>query len=189
MMTAREHPETVRETVAVFHRADDLENAVADLESSGFDRRDISLLASQNAVKEKLGHAYREIGEAKDDPRAPRAAFVSKASVAEGQGLLAGMLAYIGAAAATGAVVASGGTAAAIIGAAAATGGATGLAGAALAKWIGDKRANYLQEQLDRGGILLWVRTPDPDTERRAHEIFQRHHADDVHAHELPAAA
>ena len=91
------------------------------------------------------------------------------------------------AAAAAGAIVVSGGTLAAGITAAVLAGGAGGLIGSILAKWVGDHHAHYLQEQMDRGGLLLWVRTWDAESERRAVEILRKHSGGDVHVHALPA--
>ncbi len=46
-----------------------------------------------------------------------------------------------------------------------------------------------MREQLERGGVLLWVRLPDAAAEPRALDILRRHSAHDVHVHEFPAAA
>ena len=43
-----------------------------------------------------------------------------------------------------------------------------------------------MQEQLDHGGLLLWVRTTDPDHEEHAMTILKRNGAEDVHVHDLP---
>jgi len=80
------------------------------------------------------------------------------------------------------------GVAAALVGAAVA-GGAGGLVGATLSGFIDSHHAHYLQEQLDRGGLLLWVRTPDALHEHRAVDILKRHSAEDVHVHDLPDLA
>jgi hypothetical protein len=93
---------------------------------------------------------------------------------------------YVGALAAAGAVVASGGSLGLVLAGAAAAGGAGGAAGAVLAKFIGDKHAEAVQEQLDRGGLLLWVRTREPELEIRAEAILRKHSGQDVHLHELP---
>ena len=45
-----------------------------------------------------------------------------------------------------------------------------------------------LQEQLDRGGLLLWVRTWDKDREKRAVDILNKHSGHDVHVHGVPDA-
>jgi hypothetical protein len=68
-------------------------------------------------------------------------------------------------------------------------GAAGGLIGSILAKRLGDHHAHYLQEQLDRGRLLLWVRTWDPEHENRAVEILSKCSARDVHVHALPATA
>lgn len=47
---------TVREVVARFMDADAFEEAVEALEFSGVNRTNISILASYDAVSEKLGH-------------------------------------------------------------------------------------------------------------------------------------
>jgi hypothetical protein len=96
-----------------------------------------------------------------------------------------GGLMYVGAVAAAGGIVASGGTLAGAIVAAALAGGAGGVTGTILAKLIEYHHADHLQEQLDHGGLLLWVRTRDGAHEARALEILARHSARDVHVHDI----
>jgi hypothetical protein len=180
---------TVREAVGIFHRTEDLQSAIDELLSSGFHRADLSLLASAPTVEQKLGHRYRRVSALADDPAVPRAAYVSTEAIGDAEGGLIGGLTYVGAVAAAGAIVASGGTLAGAITAAALAGGAGGLIGSVLAKWVGDHHAHYLQEQMDRGGLLLWVRTWNVEDEKRAVRILEKHSATDVHAHALPAAA
>lgn len=177
-----------REAVAVFNDLASLEAAIDELLSSGFDRDELSLLASEKTVEKKLGTRYERVEQMEDDPDAPRTAYVSRESLGDAEGGLVGGLLYVGAAAAAGAVVASGGTLAAAIAAAAAAGGAGGVIGAALAYLIDRHHADFLQEQIDRGGILLWVRTVDEKAETRATEILKKHSAHDVHVHDLEAS-
>jgi hypothetical protein len=61
--------------------------------------------------------------------------------------------------------------------------------GTVLTHWMDQRHAERLQEQLDRGGILLWVRTPTEEDERRAMDVLTRYSAHDVHIHEIPASA
>ena len=178
----------IREAVGVFHDRDALQNAVEDLLSAGFDRSELSLLAGERAIEQKLGHAYQKVQELEDDAAVPRAAFVGNHSLALGRVGMIGGLAYIGATAAAGAVVASGGALAATIVAAAIAGGGGGLLGSWAARLLGRDRAEKLQRQLDHGGLLLWVALRDEAHERRALAILSQSGADDVHAHELPAS-
>lgn len=66
--------QTIREAVGVFHDREAFQNAVEDLMSAGFDRAELSLLAGEQAVEGKLGHAYRRVQELEDEPTVPRAA-------------------------------------------------------------------------------------------------------------------
>jgi hypothetical protein len=176
-------PETQTEAVGLFEDAETLQAAVDDLLSSGFDRAELSLLASEAVIDRELGHLYQRVADLEDDPGTPRSAYVSKESLGDAEGGLVGGLFYVGALAATGAVVASGGTMAAAITAAALLGGTGGLIGTLLAKLIDDEHAHHLQEHLDRGGLLLWVRTRDGAHEKKALRVLGEHSGHDVHLH------
>jgi hypothetical protein len=178
-----------REAVGIFHDAEVFQAAIDDLLSSGFDRADLSLLASERAVQQKLGHRYRRAAAAAGDLDAPRVAYVSTEAIGDAEGVLVGGLLYVGAVIAAGAVVASGGTLAAALAAAALAGGGGGLFGAVLAERVGRHHAHYLQEQLERGGLLLWVATSSSEHERLALEILGRHAADCVHLQVSPACS
>ena len=185
-MTAKLTAGTVREAVAVFDDVSSLEGAVDDLRAAGFAQADISLLAAQDVVARQLGHMYTRVEELEDDPRAPRTAFVSEKNLGERESRLVGSLTVLPTVIAAGTVVASAGAvAAAIVG--------TALAGAALGTvlthWMDQRHAERLQEQLDRGGVLLWVRVRDETAARRALDILTRYSAHDVHIHELPTAS
>jgi hypothetical protein len=183
-MAADRGEAVVREAVAVFESVRDLDVAVEELRQAGFKKRDISLLATASAVASKLGHRYERVEELEDDPKAPRTAYRTRASAGESEGMIIGSLTYLPAVVAAGTVVASAGVVAAAVTGTAIAGA---LIGTVLARWLDQHEAEHLQEQLDRGGLLLWVRTPDADTERRALEILTRHSAHDVHIHQLPA--
>ncbi len=173
----------VREAVGYFNNVEDLEAAIDELESSGFDRAEISLLASEHAVEEKLGHKYRKVSELEDDPAVLRTHYISKESVGAAEGALIGTPLYFAALAAFGVIVASGGTLVAALAGAAAAGGAGGLIGGTFAKLVGDRHAQYLQNELEHGGLLLWVRTWDAQDEKRASAILTKHSGRDVHVH------
>lgn len=184
-----QNADIVREAVGIFHDPLDLQAAIDDLLSSGFDRAELSLLASEHAIQEKLGHRYEKISTFADDATIPRTAFVSTEAIGDAKGGLIGGLVYVGATVAGGVIVASGGAiAAAIIGSALA-GGAGGVIGAIFAKWLDLHHANYLQAQIERGGLLLWVRTMSASDEERALEILRRHAGEDVHVHGVPLQA
>lgn len=91
---------------------------------------------------------------------------------------------YIGAGLLMGPVAFAGGTLAAGAGAAALGGALGGLIGVGLAKLVGDKHEERLKEQLNYGGLLLWVRVWGAEDEKRAVEILSRHSGWEVHVHQ-----
>ena len=178
----------VREAVGVFDTVEALQGAIDELLSSGFDRADLSLLASVHAVEEKLGDkSFRRV-ELEDNPAAPRTEYVSPDAIGTAEGGLISGLMYLGAVATAGVIALSGGPLTAMVVGAAVAGGAGGLIGARLAEAVGHQRARYFQRQLSRGGLLLWVRTWNPDQEARAADVLKRHSGRDVHVHGLPVA-
>ena len=78
---AKKKRDTVREAVAVFEDEDTLVAAADELMSSGFDRADLSLVAGEETVSEKLGHIYRRVEQEEDDSELPRAAFFQPESI------------------------------------------------------------------------------------------------------------
>ena len=176
-----------REAVGTFHDEKSLRSAADALMISGFDRSYLSLLASDRTVDQKLGRHYQRIAELEDDPDVPTQAYVGTDSRVEGQAALVGGFVYVGAIASIGAVVASGGAATlALIGAVLAGGAGGGALGAVLARLLNKRHAAKLETQLGRGGLLLWVRTPQAEHEQRAIDILKQHGAEDVHVHTLP---
>lgn len=185
-MTEQENP-IVREAVGVFQSEQALQAAVDDLLSHGFDRSELSLLAPLSSVKKELGHSFTSVNELEDDAAVPTTAYVSTDVIGDAEGGVFGGFIYVGALATLTAVVASGGAIGAAIIAAAAGGIGGGAIGAVLAKLIGEHHANYVEDQLERGGLLLWVRTWNAADEKHAVEILAVHSGTDVHVHDLPA--
>lgn len=178
----------VREAVAVFDDWASLEEAADELMSSGFHRSMLSLVAGHQTVETKLGHMYQKVAEVEDDPSVPQTAFIARESFGDAEGGIIGALIYVPAVISTGAVVATGGTLLAAIVAAAAVGTAGASLGVLLSRLLEKHHADYQQEQLERGGLLLWVRTMTPVLEERAIDILKRHSGRDVHIHGLRAA-
>jgi hypothetical protein len=175
------------EAVGLFHSAREMQDAIDDLTIEGFAPMDLNIMATEEAIEEKLGHAYRSARELEDSPNIPTTAFVSTESRGDLEGAVIGSLIYIPATVGALAVVASGGTLAAAIAAVLLGGGLGGALGAVLAKLIGRRHAEQIDKHLRHGGLLLWVRTRDSDHEERAVNIMKAHGAEDAHVHTLPA--
>ncbi|ANC90851.1 hypothetical protein A6A40_02430 [Azospirillum humicireducens] len=176
---------TVREAVAILDSRESLQKAIDDLTLAGFQRHELSLLANDETIRERLGSVPADVGNLAHDPDAPRQAYISPEDIGSGQGAAVGFPAYVGAIIATGAVLATGGTALAAAAAAAAAGVGSGAAGSFLSQWITDKRNEPMLQHLDKGGILLWVNVGDAARERIALEILNRHAVQPAEVHDV----
>ncbi|WP_308910498.1 hypothetical protein [Pseudokordiimonas caeni] len=176
---------TVEEAVGVFDHADWLQAALDDLQEHGFMRHELSVLASDKVVEEKLGHIYRRAEDVEDDPQVPRTVFVSDETMGEAEGGLVGLPLYAAAMTATGLVVASGGTLLAALLAATLAGAAGASLGALLANRLARHHADYIEGQIGRGGMVLWVHLRSSERAELAKEILSRNGARDIHTHKI----
>lgn len=174
----------VPEAVGIFDTFESLQKAIYDLMIAGFSRYDISLLADQKVLEEKLGKAFWTAPELADNPDAPRAAFVSEEAIGELEGAIAGGLFFLGSYIAMMALLTPASTIAASIAAIAIGGSPTAVLGTLLARRVGRHHKDYYANQIKHGGILLWVRTWDKDKAELAVNILKGHSGRDVHVHD-----
>ncbi|MCD6035079.1 MAG: hypothetical protein K0R63_820 [Rickettsiales bacterium] len=174
----------VREAVGVFNNLDEMQAAIDELELQGFERRHISVLGSEGAVEEHFGQPHIKPEELEDNPETPRSIKVKPQELGIAQGALVGGTMYAGVVAA---ILAAGAfTPPGALVTTAIMGGVGGAAlGGLLAKLLGDEYANFFQKQLDAGGLLLWVATPDLEKEQIARDTLTKHGARDVHVHDI----
>jgi hypothetical protein len=175
--------ENIREVVGTFHDAGALESAAEALMSNGFDRAHLSLIATEAAVKEKFSSRVTRVEQLQDDPATPRIAYVNRDDLAIGKAALIGGLFYVGSVVATGAVLMSGGALLPALAAAAAGGLGAGGLGTVLASILQSETADKISAEVERGGLILWVRAHQGNDDDLAMQIMRDHGAYDVHAH------
>ena len=134
----------IPEAVGVFDTYEDLQSAFYDLRMVGFSRYDISLLAKQEVLEEKIGKAFWQASDLEDDPNAPRASFVSKEAIGELQGAVAGGFLFLGSYIAMAAMLTPASTLAASIAAIAIGGSPAAAVGTFLARRIGQQHKGLL---------------------------------------------
>jgi hypothetical protein len=160
--TAKSFP-IIREAVGSFPDREHFRNAVAALLAAGFERSDLSILASHDS----LAVAEEDAG-------------TSKGILAAG---LTDEIKYVAPLTVAGIIVLSGGpiaiAVAGLVGA--------GLGGAALKELFDDYTAAHHSEDfaaaLKAGAALLWVRCCDPDRELVATRILEEAGGRHVHVH------
>lgn len=176
-------PGLTREAVGLFLSGEDLQEAIRDLEGTAFPRQDISIMGSRAELEEFFGSKTIDPHVAMENPDTPRAAPARPEEKNIGLAAMVGVPAYAGAMAAA---LASGAVAFPAVMAAAVLGGVGGGAvGGILAKLFGERDTRHYEEQIDRGGLLLWVRTPDREREEEAVRIMRARHALEVHVHDI----
>lgn len=179
--------DSTREAVGIFFDAGKLREAAEALLAAGFTREDLGLLAAESSIREHLADIYTQASPSDGgDDDGPRTAFVKKRSVGDALHAWLGSLFFAGATTAAGAAVVVSAT---VLGGAlltAATGAAAiGAIGAALALIIHESDAEYLEQQLDEGHLLLFVRTHNTEQEDEAVRILSRHAGYDARIHEV----
>jgi outer membrane lipoprotein SlyB len=187
-MTQKGHDEAhITEAVGVFAGANAIDAAIAELAAAGFERAEFGLLASESSVLASLGDVYTRTAASPDDSNAPNTAFVAAQSVGDTVHAYLGTLFYAGTTVAAGAAVAT----AAVLGGAliAAITGAAAIAtiGAALALIIHESDAEELEQQVEEGHLLLFVRVRDATHEQQAVEILRKHTPIEVKVVRAPA--
>ena len=176
----------IREAVGIFNDAESMRLAIKELLAVGLHPEQLGLLASEEVVAKSLDDMYIRRNPEQDAPEAPAIAFVERDSIGEAGTSLGGGLFFIGTSGVMGGVVAS----SAVFGGAlvAAVSGAVAVAvvGALVASIIHQSDAEFLQQQVDEGRILLFARIDGPTRESEIRQILKRHSGRDVKVFEIP---
>lgn len=173
----------VREVLGYFENAEAFEDAIERLLQSGINRDAIHLMASHDAVHEKLQHVFGAAKEELEDEKLPEPIYEDRKSLKTEKAMALGMPAYIGGAGAGLAVVASGGTIAFAALAAAACASAGAGVGGLLRGYIGRHHAKYLEQQLSFGHLVVSVELDRKDREPAVIEILNEAGAHSTSAH------
>ncbi|MDX1425992.1 MAG: hypothetical protein R3322_22810 [Kiloniellales bacterium] len=180
--------ETVKEAVGVFLDTDSLCKAIEELRDAGFARSELGVLAREPILKERLGSLFTRVDDPEGDPNTPPVDWIRHESMGDAVHGLVGGVAFAGAATAAGTAIATVGLFGGAILTAGVAAAAVGSLGAVLAAIIAKSDAEYLQEQIDRGHLLLFVRVRDAARERRASEILAKHALFEPKVHSVETA-
>lgn len=159
-LTEETVPDEVREVVALFSTRAGFDRAVEALLAAGFDRADLSILAS---------HASLDAANPKGKPRD------------EALTGLVGELKYAFPLTTAGLIAIVGGP----IEAALAALVAAGVGGAAIKDYLDELTSHPKPDEftraLEAGGVILWVRVDTPEQEAQAASLLEREGGDNVH--------
>jgi hypothetical protein len=169
-------PRYDREIVAIFRSPQRLDAAVSDLCSAGWDRAELSLLGPQEHLAPGKNSA-----EQATDPSAPRTPVFSDSDARQERTLAASLAGVVAGFIASGAIVATGGTAVVALIGAAAAGGSGVAAGEFIGRMFNKNMTEPMEDQIAQGGIVLWALLRSADQESQARAILAKHDAADIH--------
>ena len=159
----------LHEVRATFGDPDAMQNAVSQLEMSGFDRADLSLPEAKPPLAETTPEAGAKPVDTEEDARQARTLHTSGAAAAAGM-------------AAAGVVIATGGAAAPAVAAAVLGGGLAGGAAYALSSVANRGEQEDREVKAATGRLILSVRTPDAEKRNEAEAILRAAGASEVTA-------
>lgn len=171
----------LRELVGIFPSNDTLEQAIDELERSGFARCSLSVGGSPTSTQ--VGEVAVVLA---DDPKTRKENFFGTEALGDAEGAIVGAFAYVPAVSAAGAASSAGAGLLSVIGLMIASGGTGALIGIALATALAHRWHDAHRRQIENGGLLLWVSVPSAEREEVAMEILQRHAAHHIHLRDLP---
>ncbi|MBZ6079102.1 hypothetical protein [Microvirga puerhi] len=143
--------------IGVLPSAEALQATIDRLELAGFDRAQFGVLAPQAAVEVWRRHPTATATDLAQNPAAPTGAYMEPESEGAAAGGLIGSLFYLGAGLAAGGTILTGGSLGVALAGIAAAGGAGGLLGALLAYGFHHEHARSILDQLEHGGLVLWI--------------------------------
>ncbi len=173
----------IREAVGIFANEESLDAAVSELEATAFPRHDISILGSKKMLKKAFGSDVIDPRKAENDPEVPRGIPVMPEEKALGAAALVGCCAYIGgciAAVATNSM--SDAVLLSFITGGSMLGGIIGIATVAIIRAV---LKRDIEKQIKKGGLVLWVHTPEEKFEKIASFILKKHGGKHIHIHEI----
>ncbi len=170
------------EIVGVFSSIEELDQAVDELFTHGYNPASLSVLANEEAIKHELKRSYRRINELMDDSNVPRATFYAEENFILAQGVVIGVLMYIGGIiAAYISNIKDGSIFLALI-----TAGISTLVGVLLASIIKRHHSEYIEQQLQKGGLILWVQLHDKASRNIVARVLKNNNATHVHLRYMP---
>ncbi|MBN9430870.1 MAG: hypothetical protein J0I45_00370 [Bosea sp.] len=173
-VTANGRNYTEREIIAIFSDELSLNSAVDDLIAAGVDREDLSVLARSDRLTNFSAERLE------DDAGLARTAYEPSDARTEGLAAMVAVPALLGG---LGGAWVVGAIGVALVPSVFSGAAALGAVGLLLARMFGLEHAAYIQDQISSGGLLLWVRAPEPAKDKDRLAILAARGARDAHVH------
>lgn len=173
--------EHISEAMGIFANTDSLQSAMDELQSNGFGRVELSVMAKSDEVRKKIGHGYKYVDEITDTPDVPRRYFFSDNSIDSIKAIIIGYPFYIAAGAAAIIAISAGETMDAALIIALLTGAGFAIIGSIISTMFFRKYEKDIKKQIKKGGLVLWVQVKDKAKEKVAKAILRKNGARNIH--------
>lgn len=177
---------TIREAVGLFSREKKFQAAIDELQSSGFDQSEISVLPASEVLNGTLKNKIKSIEDIEDNPEIPRSVHMPKETLGDIEGAVLAIPLYIVIAFVAASIVMSGGSILSAILLSSITGIIVVAISIYFIQLLSRRRQNYMNIQKRMGGIILWVKTKNKLHEKKAIKILQKNDGRNVHIHDMP---
>jgi hypothetical protein len=161
----------IREAVGIFSETADLQKAMDELLAAGFERTAFGLLAGEHTVQSHLHDLYQSANEFSGGVDAPNIAFFHK----DTNETMFGNLYFMGGSTLAGAAVLTAGALGGAILAATTGALAVGAVGAIVGMVIHQSDAEYLEDHVNAGHLVFFVRVLNSSEEAKARDILAKH--------------
>lgn len=173
-MNSASNSEIKKDLVAVFFDAQTLEDTIKDLSEIGVGKDQLGILCAEESLNGKLGHIYQRVSNESGGDE-PDVSFVERESVGTTPYAAIGGLTFVASAMGGGVIVASAGVFGGALAAATAAPVVIGLAGLLAGVVMSKTDTEALQEQVDEGHILLFVRTGEDKLKDDVRKILDKY--------------
>jgi hypothetical protein len=167
------------EIVGIFSNIEELDQAVDELFVHGFDSSSLSVLANEESMGKQL--KKQKVDMLADNSKVPRSAFFAEENFSLECGAIISVISYIGAMVAVFAnakglpfiftfIIA----------------GVISIFSIILAYIVGKRHKTYIEQQLQKGGLLLWVQLKKESQKTIVIKIFKKNNARKIHLKYAP---
>ncbi|MEH6402820.1 MAG: hypothetical protein V7750_05560 [Sneathiella sp.] len=176
----------IREAVGLFDDIGAVHDCIEELQNKGFERSDLTMLSRPEVIGSKSTLPIVDTKQTEDSQTASRGPVIEPETVGNVQGAALGAPVYIFTLCGAGISAAIGLSLPLLL----LISGIAGIVGIGVGvyamQFVLRRQNGYYRQQLDHGGIPLWIQTRDADHEKRAIETLTENRARDVHIHNLP---
>ncbi len=169
------------EVEGIFKSKDELDQAVNELFVHGFDQSSLSVLSDKIIIHQNFQKKLKDILDLANNSSVSRTFFLAEENIGLAEGAIISVLMYVGTLTAAGIIILKGGNVKLTLTIAVSIGILFTLVGIWLANIIRKHHKEYIENQLKKGGLLLWVQLKNKSQLNIVKAVLEKNNAINVH--------